>query len=172
MADAQHFADTIRGRRRELGLSLAVVAAEGGPSEPTMVRIESGHTPPLRAPTFGKLDRILRWPAGTALRVYDGQRPPTRDVDVPAPTHGYVRVPIATVAALAESVNRISDIAAGHESGPIDALATLAGDLREELTPLVGQAVAALLTDPRSDRALSARIGRVAESLLTFGGVG
>ncbi len=83
MPDMQQFADVVHVRRRQLGLSLAAVAAQGGPSEPTMVRIESGESPPpLRMATFSKLDRVLQWTEGSAATAYEGGHPTPRGSEV------------------------------------------------------------------------------------------
>lgn len=74
-ADAKMFSRVVRDRRQELGLTLAAVAAAGGPAEPTMVRIESGEGAPIRVSTLAKLDGILRWRKGSALAALDGAEP-------------------------------------------------------------------------------------------------
>ena len=135
-----------------------------------MVRIESGHTPPLRAPTFRKLDRILRWPAGTAQQVYDGQAPPTSDGDVGGQrpvTNGYIEVPIASIVELIETTTALTDVAATQESPQFALLSPILCGLRAQLTPLAGQAVAALLAEPENDPQLSARLGRAVESFMS-----
>lgn len=73
--DAKQFSRTVRDRRHELGLSLAAVAGVGGPTEPTMVRIESGQGAPMRVSTLGKLDEALQWQKGSASAVMDGFDP-------------------------------------------------------------------------------------------------
>ena len=71
-AHPEELATAVSDRRRQLALSMAAAEAAGGPSQPTLVRIESGQSPPPRPITLAKLDRALRWRPGTAARVYAG----------------------------------------------------------------------------------------------------
>lgn len=69
------FARVLSKRRESLDLTQREVYAAGGPSPTTQVRWESGEVPSSqpRPRILMKLDAALRWPAGTAKKVLDGE---------------------------------------------------------------------------------------------------
>lgn len=170
MTNPQRFADIIRSRRHELGLSLAAVAAGGGPSEPTMVRIESGKTPPLRAPTFRKLDHVLQWPAGSARSVYGGGEPLTYESTAERPplAPGDLHVALETLTTLIEAANAITSESPHYEQGT-GPLSEAVADLRSALSPVVGRVVAAVLSSGGGDVS-AARVARAVEAFLEHSG--
>ncbi|EHI41278.1 hypothetical protein OPAG_09264 [Rhodococcus opacus PD630] len=144
MPDMQQFADVVNLRRRQLGLSLAAVATQGGPSEPTMVRIESGESPPLRVATFKKLDHALRWAEGSAATAYEGGEPtPLGSDEVGAPA-GEVSITYSALGELVEvsaELRRLAnDIDEPELSAAVDRLRTL-------ISPHIGRVASAMLRD-------------------------
>ena len=158
----QRFADVVHRRRRELGLSLASVAAANGPSEPTMVRIESGQSPPLRNPTLAKLDVALKWPAGSARNVYQGGDPLVGDQEGMATAHGEIAVALGTITDLVEIVTELNKYAAAH---PEDELVEILARLRYVVSPLVGRMVADMLRDENRQGVAP---DRIAEAIQVF----
>ncbi|MBU8826467.1 helix-turn-helix domain-containing protein [Mycolicibacterium goodii] len=76
--DWNALARAVRARRTDLGLSQAAVAASGGPSDFVISRIENNDEPRPRPDTLRKLDRALRWEAGTSQAIVaSGEAPPT-----------------------------------------------------------------------------------------------
>ena len=142
MPDMQQFADVVNLRRRQLGLSLAAVAAQGGPSEPTMVRIESGESPPLRMATFSKLDRVLQWTEGSAATAYEGGDPtPLGATEMGAPA-GEVTISYAALGDLVEvsvELRRLADEINNSE------LATVVDRLRTLISPYIGKVASSML---------------------------
>ncbi|MFA7267203.1 MAG: helix-turn-helix transcriptional regulator [Candidatus Nanopelagicales bacterium] len=68
-------AHAVKARREQLGLTQDELAALGGPSDTTVVKIEKGKTEPGRQ-TFRKLDLALEWEPGSARRVMEtGEAP-------------------------------------------------------------------------------------------------
>lgn len=158
----QRFADVVHRRRRELGLSLASVAAANGPSEPTMVRIESGQSPPLRNPTLAKLDVALKWPAGSARNVYQGGDPLVSGQEGMATAHGEVAVALGTITDLVEIVTELNNYAAAH---PEDELIEILARLRYVVSPLVGRMVADMIRDENRQGVAP---NRIAEAIQVF----
>ncbi|MBJ7322829.1 MAG: helix-turn-helix domain-containing protein [Rhodococcus sp.] len=168
MSDGQYLADVVHKRRKELGLSLAAVVERGGPSEPTMVRIESGRTPPLRAPTFRKLDQALNWQPGSAMSVYAGGEPLNEAGDErgPALRSGELRVAVGSLTALVEAANSITHAARIYE--PVGgALTDAIAELRSALSPLVGRVVSAMLASNASDGLPAARVAQAIEAFMS-----
>ena len=144
MPDMQQFADVVNLRRRQLGLSLAAVATQGGPSEPTMVRIESGESPPLRVATFKKLDHVLRWAEGSAATAYEGGEPTPLDSDEVGAPAGEVSITYSALGELVEvsaELRRLAnDIDEPELSAVVDRLRTL-------ISPYIGRVASAMLRD-------------------------
>ena len=142
MPDMQQFADVVHVRRRQLGLSLAAVAAQGGPSEPTMVRIESGESPPLRMATFSKLDRVLQWTEGSAATAYEGGQPTPRGSEVVGAPAGEVVISYSALGDFVEvsaALRRLADEIDNPElSEVVDRLRTL-------ISPHIGKVASAML---------------------------
>lgn len=74
-AHPERFGRLVESRRRELGLSHRAVSEAGGPTTVTISKIERGHTPQPGLKTFAKLDRALKWRAGSAARAFEGAEP-------------------------------------------------------------------------------------------------
>lgn len=68
---AQRLAAAVKARRDQLELSQIDVWQAGGPSNTTLTNIENGHMSALNRKTAAKLDKGLRWVAGSARRVFD-----------------------------------------------------------------------------------------------------
>lgn len=74
--DLERFGRIVLDRRIELGLSQEDVAAEGGPTDTTLGKIENCEwTPGNRKVTLRKLDAGLRWEPGSAVRTLAGGDP-------------------------------------------------------------------------------------------------
>jgi hypothetical protein len=76
----------VRARRLALGLTQDAVQAAGGPSDRRQTAIELGRLPVPTPFTLAKVDRVLRWEAGSAERVLEGGEPTELDADVTALT--------------------------------------------------------------------------------------
>ncbi|RJO79951.1 XRE family transcriptional regulator [Nocardia panacis] len=70
----RRFGRMLRERRDELGLTQLQIGELGGPSAPTIRKIEDGIAV-ISAGTLNKLDAPLRWRAGSAARTYAGGDP-------------------------------------------------------------------------------------------------
>ncbi len=81
--NAQRLGRYVLARRLELDLNQLDVHAAGGPSNSTLTEIENGRLDALTRATARKLDKGLRWEAGSARAVWDGGEP------VAVGTHGY-----------------------------------------------------------------------------------
>jgi hypothetical protein len=88
MGDAERvrFGRVVHARREELGLTREDVAALGGPSDATQMRVEAGDGSVPRLATRNKFDAPLRWAAGSAARVWAGGEPSHEDVAPPVPS--------------------------------------------------------------------------------------
>lgn len=76
--------EAVKVRRKNLHLKQEELVACGGPSAKTISAIEDGQAGTYRPSTFSKLDRALRWPAGTAEAILrDTARPQKPGGDVP-----------------------------------------------------------------------------------------
>lgn len=73
--DPSRFGDLVRRRRNTLGMTMRDVAQAGGPSTPTMNRLEAGRISRPDRDTFVKLDHALQWAAGSAARTFHGGFP-------------------------------------------------------------------------------------------------
>ncbi|MFQ6327098.1 helix-turn-helix domain-containing protein [Nocardia sp. CWNU-33] len=80
----KRFGRIIKERRDELGLTQMQIGDLGGPSAPTIRKIEDGDAA-ISTHTLNKLDAPLRWLPGSAARTYAGGAPAAHDVDVHAP---------------------------------------------------------------------------------------
>lgn len=142
-------ASVVRERRAELGLSMARVASLGGPSEPTLVRLESGASPPLRSPTLQKLDMVLQWPTGTARALYhDGVEPVAEETE----KSSAITLPpgLATqLVKLAHMVDRV-DSELRRDAPNLSTVRTIVADQRAALLPVLGQLGASMLNRPAS----------------------
>ncbi|QIS15226.1 MULTISPECIES: helix-turn-helix domain-containing protein [Nocardia] len=82
----KRFGRIIRERRDELGLTQIQIGDLGGPSAPTIRKIEDG-TATISISTLNKLDGPLRWVPGSAARTYAGGTP-TADEPADPPQTG------------------------------------------------------------------------------------
>lgn len=69
------FGERVAARRHDLNLRLTHVPDLGGPSATRMTSIEHGKGPEPKPSTLDKLDSVLRWEPGSALRVLNGGEP-------------------------------------------------------------------------------------------------
>lgn len=70
MPHPERLAEAVMRRRLQLDLRQADLHALGGPSESVTRKIEGGNGADYRASTLAKLDRSLKWVAGSAERIY------------------------------------------------------------------------------------------------------
>ncbi|MFI9509410.1 helix-turn-helix domain-containing protein [Nocardia sp. NPDC052566] len=75
----KRFGRIIKERRDELGLTQMQIGDLGGPSAPTIRKIEDGDAA-ISTNTLNKLDAPLRWLPGSAARTYAGGTPTTDTV--------------------------------------------------------------------------------------------
>ena len=131
-----------------------------------MVRIESGRTPPLRSPTFRKLDHVLEWPPGSAQSVYAGGDPlGDRSEQEPSVAAGTLQVAVGQLTELVEAANSLTAAAAHYErdDGP---LAPALAQLHSALSPLVGRVVSAMLSAPSPEGVPAARVAQAIEAFM------
>ena len=154
-AHGDQLATAVSERRVQLSLSMAAAEAAGGPSHPTLVRIESGQSPPLRPITLAKLDRALRWRPGTAARVYAGDTAALADADRDEPAALTVGVSIDETARLLQAA---ADVAAAPDFPPV-----LAQGFRHAAADLVGDVLPRLAAcdNPGDVSALTQAIQRL-----------
>jgi len=69
------FGELVAHRRAELGLAQNALQQAGGPSGVTVRDIEAGRVVKPSRITLAKLDRALRWKAGSAIRSLSGGDP-------------------------------------------------------------------------------------------------
>ncbi|MEU0500026.1 helix-turn-helix transcriptional regulator [Nocardia sp. NPDC005998] len=79
----KRFGRIIKERRDELGLTQMQIGDLGGPSAPTIRKIEDGDAA-ISTHTLNKLDAPLRWLPGSAARTYAGGDPTAREGAAPA----------------------------------------------------------------------------------------
>lgn len=70
--NAKRFGEYVLARRLQLDRNQEEVRAAGGPSDSTLTAIENGRLTDLQRATARKLDKGLRWEAGSARRVWEG----------------------------------------------------------------------------------------------------
>lgn len=131
--DPGRFGRLIVQRRRALGLTTRDVRNAGGPSTPTLSRLEAGKVDRPSRDTLAKLDVSLQWVPGSAARTFDGGLPETLEpAPPPTPTseHPIVATPSGvmisteTLSALVELVDRIG-LGAPTEAEAVDELGAL-----------------------------------------------
>ncbi|AEF43093.1 helix-turn-helix domain-containing protein [Hoyosella subflava] len=109
---ADRLARAVRERRKELGLSQSQLHGRGGPSGPTLVRIEHAEVPLPGPVTLAKLDRALGWTPGSANAVVeDGTEPNLSEQQPWIPGRGSTTVPITVVTDLIGVADRIGQLA-------------------------------------------------------------
>ncbi|OZF01256.1 XRE family transcriptional regulator [Rhodococcus sp. 14-2686-1-2] len=154
MQDHRRFAQAVRERRQQLGLSRVQVRDRGGPSEPTLTRIERAEISDPSPATLAKLDSGLAWTAGSAARLLSGGSP--RSTDAPA-TAGQVAFPdvdrialdIATVTELISVSTRLAEHA--EQRAEDSDLRSIADDLSSALHPVYGTYVTQLFEANRRE---------------------
>ena len=95
---AEQLRAAVLARRDQLKFSRRQVSLNGGPSEPTLLKIERGQGDDLGAATFRKLDIGLQWEAGSAARVVEGGTPTAAARSAIAFAPGGLVVPVSAVA--------------------------------------------------------------------------
>lgn len=122
----KRFGRIIKERRDELGLTQLQIGDLGGPSAPTIRKIEDGDAA-ISTTTLNKLDGPLRWLPGSAARTYAGGTPAVAD---PAPTARHpgesvvagpdsIRFEIADLTGLLATAGRLNDaVEKGTASDP------------------------------------------------------
>ncbi|RBO92501.1 hypothetical protein DFR74_103144 [Nocardia puris] len=109
----KRFGRIIKDRRDELGLTQLQIGDLGGPSAPTIRKIEDGDAA-ISTHTLNKLDAPLRWLPGSAARTYAGGAP-TAHESAAAPDESVVAGPtsirfdIADLTGLLAATGRLSD---------------------------------------------------------------
>lgn len=105
------FGERVAARRRDLNLRLTHVPDLGGPSATRMTSIEHGTGPEPKPSTLDKLDSVLRWEPGSALRVLHGGEPV--ELSQPQPqsslnfTDGAFSIPNDEVATILSTMRRL-----------------------------------------------------------------
>ncbi|MGQ4599679.1 hypothetical protein [Nocardia sp. R6R-6] len=132
-------------RREQLNRSRRQVTLMGGPTEPTLLKIERGEAGRLSTNTMHKLDVGLAWEPGSAQQVIVGGDPiPLRrnaSIEV-APS--YIVVPAETIAGLVVVAREISELAT-----PNSALNEASQRLDKCIQPLYARYVTQLLETNR-----------------------
>ncbi|KAA8888288.1 helix-turn-helix transcriptional regulator [Nocardia colli] len=113
----KRFGRIIKERRDELGLTQLQIGDLGGPSAPTIRKIEDGDAA-ISTTTLNKLDAPLRWLPGSAARTYAGGTPAVADDLGPAARHpgesvvagpDSIRFEIADLTGLLATAGRLND---------------------------------------------------------------
>ncbi|WP_431967815.1 helix-turn-helix domain-containing protein [Nocardia sp. bgisy134] len=111
----KRFGRIIKERRDELGLTQLQIGDLGGPSAPTIRKIEDGDAA-ISTHTLNKLDAPLRWLPGSAARAYAGGAPAPKEVGgersgdesiVAGPTS--IRFDISDLTGLLAATGRLTD---------------------------------------------------------------
>lgn len=107
------FGERVAARRRELNLRLTHVPDLGGPSATRMTSIEHGKGPEPKPSTLDKLDSVLRWESGSALRVLNGGEPVALSQPQPQSnlqlTEGTFSIPNDEVASILATMRRLDN---------------------------------------------------------------
>lgn len=112
----KRFGRIIKERRDELGLTQMQIGDLGGPSAPTIRKIEDGDAA-ISTHTLNKLDAPLRWLPGSAARAYAGGDPTARDTAAPTASTGEsivsgpdsIRFELADLTGLLAAAGRLND---------------------------------------------------------------
>lgn len=107
--DPNRFGELVRRRRNTLGMTMRDVAEGGGPSTPTMNRLEAGRIRRPDRDTFVKLDHVLQWVSGSAARAFNGGVPESTERSTRVPTASGERPIIATDAGVLISTQVLSE---------------------------------------------------------------
>ncbi|SUD49571.1 Uncharacterised protein [Nocardia otitidiscaviarum] len=143
-ATAARLARLVLKRRQDLGVSRRQVSLTGGPTEPTMLKIERGQARRMEPDTMRKLDFALRWEPGTAAAIVAGddpaplQRGRGRHVAVGPPL---IEVSAETIGQLVRAAQELTELAPGESRRMQDATERL----NTAIQPLYAQYVTKLL---------------------------
>lgn len=139
---AERLRAAVLDRRDQLKFSRRQVSLNGGPSEPTLLKIERGQSGDLGPTTFRKLDVGLQWEAGSAARVAGGGTPvAAARSDVALGSSG-LSVPVAAVAEVTKLVGELQDLAEIRED---DSLRSISEGLSVAIRPIYGSYVTSVL---------------------------
>jgi transcriptional regulator with XRE-family HTH domain len=73
----EHVGQQVDRRITELGMTKAAVARRAGVDTSTLWKVRTGSGAEVSKRTLERIDKALRWPAGTITAVRNGQDPPT-----------------------------------------------------------------------------------------------
>jgi transcriptional regulator with XRE-family HTH domain len=73
----EHVGQQVDRRITELGMTKAAVARRAGVDTSTLWKVRTGRGDEVSERTVERIDKALRWPAGTIKAVRQGQDPPT-----------------------------------------------------------------------------------------------
>src|SRR5690606_23455058 len=142
---AQQLGRAVAERRDQLNRSRRQVALMGGPTEPTLLRIERGEAGRISANTLHKLDVGLAWEPGSAQRVMAGGKPlPLRRDSTVEVAPSYIVVPAETIGELLAVAREISELAVSDS-----ALRDASQRLDDCLQPLYSRYITQLLETNR-----------------------
>lgn len=138
-SDPERFGRLVHARRRFLGLTTVEVAEAGGPSKPTMHRLESGRARRPDTATLNKLDLALKWVPGSAAKALDGGDPTPLEDDrrvifpelvrpVVATEYG-VMLSMETLGALTEAVQSLRSADLSEAENATEELSSIADRL-------------------------------------------
>jgi hypothetical protein len=139
---AERLRAAVLARRDQLKFSRRQVSLNGGPSEPTLLKIERGQGDDLGAATFRKLDIGLQWEAGSAARVAVGGTPAAAARSDVALASGGLSVPVAAVAEVTKLVGELQDLADVRED---ESLRSISERLALAIRPIYGSYVTSVL---------------------------
>ncbi|WP_157101465.1 helix-turn-helix domain-containing protein [Nocardia shimofusensis] len=109
---ARQLGQAVVERRDQLNRSRRQVALMGGPTEPTLLRIERGEAGRISANTLHKLDVGLAWEPGSAQQLITGGEPiPLRRGSTIEVAPSYIVVPAETISGLLAVAREISELA-------------------------------------------------------------
>lgn len=72
---AERLARAVKARRLDLGLTHVQVHTGGGPSAPTLQKIEQARAPSMLDATVVALERALKWAPGSVRAIQEGGEP-------------------------------------------------------------------------------------------------
>ena len=143
---AEQLRAAVLARRDQLKFSRRQVSLNGGPSEPTLLKIERGQGDDLGAATFRKLDIGLQWEAGSAARAVEGGTPTAAARSAIAFAPGGLVVPVSAVAEVTKLVGELQDLA---DTTQDDSLRALSDRLSVAIRPIYGSYVTNVLETNR-----------------------
>jgi transposase-like protein len=83
MRSWDHVGQQVDKRIRELGATKAAVARRAGVDTSTLWKVRAGHGDEVSERTMARIDKALRWPAGTIVAIRGGQEPPSEVLSDP-----------------------------------------------------------------------------------------